>query len=214
MTTIACSNFTAGGKVRRCSTLRSGRRCADGVPPSTGYARPCAKQCSEVPQRARRETLMDALHTRSKVTLDDMSARIGTDFGVSDWITIDQAMIDQFAKLTHDEYFIHVDPVRAASETPHGGTIAHGFLTLSLLAQMGYQVCPMIEGTKSGVNYGFNKLRFVAPVRSGKRVRGHFRLRNFDVQPARWTTTWDVTIEIEGSDKPAIVAEWLGAGFL
>jgi acyl dehydratase len=79
---------------------------------------------------------------------------------------------------------------------------------------MGYQVCPMIEGTKSGVNYGFNKLRFVAPVRSGKRVRGHFRLKNFEVQPARWTTTWDVTIEIEGSEKPAIVAEWLGAGFL
>jgi acyl dehydratase len=157
---------------------------------------------------------MDALHTRSKVTLDDMSARIGTDFGVSDWMTIDQSMIDQFAKLTHDEYFIHVDPVRAARETPHGGTIAHGFLTLSLLAQMGYQVCPMIEGTKSGVNYGFNKLRFVAPVRSGKRVRGHFRLKNFEVQPARWTTTWDVTIEIEGSEKPAIVAEWLGAGFL
>ena len=157
---------------------------------------------------------MDALNTRSTVTLDDMRARVGTDFGVSEWMTIDQPMINQFAKLTQDEYFIHVDPARAARETPHGGTIAHGFLTLSLLAQMGYQVCPMIQGTTSGVNYGFNKLRFVAPVRSGKRVRGHFRLKQFDVQPSRWTATWDVSIEIEGGDKPAIVAEWLGAGFL
>lgn len=157
---------------------------------------------------------MDAQNTRSRLSLDDMRARIGSDFGASEWMIIDQPMIDQFARLTHDEYFIHVDPVRAARETPHGGTIAHGFLTLSLLAQMGYQVCPMVEGTLSGVNYGFNKLRFVAPVRSGKRVRGHFRLKQFEVQPGRWTATWDVSVEIEGADKPAIVAEWLGAGFL
>lgn len=157
---------------------------------------------------------MDAANTRSTLTLDEMRARVGQEFGVSEWMTIDQPMIDQFAKLTHDEYFIHVDPVRAARETPHGGTIAHGFLTLSLLAQMGYQVCPMVAGTTSGVNYGFNKLRFVAPVRSGKRVRGSFRLKHFDVQPGRWTATWDVTIDIEGGGKPAIVAEWLGAGFL
>jgi acyl dehydratase len=158
---------------------------------------------------------MDEQNTASRATLEQMQERIGGDFGSSAWMLIDQPMINSFAKLTHDEYFIHVNPERAARETPHGGTIAHGFLTLSLLAQMGYQVCPLVEGTKSGVNYGFNRLRFVAPVPTGSRVRGHFRLKDFEVQPGkRWTATWDVSIEIEGADKPAIVAEWLNAGFL
>ena len=158
---------------------------------------------------------MDETIARTHATLDQMRERVGSDFGASDWMAIDQPMVDAFAKLTFDEYFIHLDPERAARETPHGGTIAHGFLTLSLLSQMAYQVCPRIEGTKSGVNYGFNRLRFVAPVRTGSRVRGHFRLKEFDLQPGkRWTATWDVSIEIDGSDKPAIVAEWLTAGFL
>jgi acyl dehydratase len=158
---------------------------------------------------------MDGPSTRNRSTTDAMRERVGADFGVSDWMLIDQGKVDSFAELTDDRYFIHVDPERAARETPHGGTIAHGFLTLSLLAQMAYQVCPSIEGTKSGVNYGFNRLRFVAPVRTGSRVRGHFRLKDFEVQPGkRWTATWDVSVEIEGSDKPAIVAEWLNAGFL
>ncbi len=158
---------------------------------------------------------MDETIARIHATLDQMRERVGGDFGASDWMAIDQPMVDAFAKLTFDEYFIHLDPERAARETPHGGTIAHGFLTLSLLSQMAYQVCPRIEGTKSGVNYGFNRLRFVAPVRTGSRVRGHFRLKEFDLQPGkRWTATWDVSIEIDGSDKPAIVAEWLTAGFL
>lgn len=157
---------------------------------------------------------MDALNTRSSATIDDMRSRIGTDFGHSDWITIDQPMISAFATLTMDEYFIHTDPARAARETPHGGTIAHGFLTLSLCAQMAYQVCPVVQGTKSGVNYGFNRLRFVAPVRSGKRVRTHFKLKDFEVLPARWNATWEISVEIEGEGKPAIVAEWLNAGFI
>jgi len=158
---------------------------------------------------------MDETVARHHATLEQMRERVGADFGTSDWMTIDQPMIDAFARLTFDEYFIHLDPERAARETPHGGTIAHGFLTLSLLSQMAYQVCPRVEGTKSGVNYGFNRLRFVAPVRSGSRVRGHFRLKDFDLQPGtRWTATWDVSIEIEGSDKPAIIAEWLTIGFL
>ena len=158
---------------------------------------------------------MDEKNTSSRATLEQMRQRIGNDFGSSAWMMIDQPMISRFATLTQDEYFIHVDPERAARETPHGGTIAHGFLTLSLLAQMGYQVCPLVEGTKSGVNYGFNRLRFVAPVPTGSRVRGHFRLKDFEVQPGkRWTATWEVIIEIEGADKPAIVAEWLNAGFL
>ena len=153
--------------------------------------------------------------TRSAATLAEMQARVGTDFGVTDWFLMDQPKVDTFAKLTQDEYFIHVDPERAKRETPYGGTIFHGFFTLSMLAQMGYQACPAVEGTKSGVNYGFNRLRFVAPVKVGSRVRGHFRLKSFDVDPGkRWNATWDVNVEIEGSDKPAIVAEWLNAGFL
>ena len=158
---------------------------------------------------------MDGPSTRHRSTIDAMRERIGADFGVSEWMTIDQARIDSFAELTDDRYFIHIDPERARRETPHGGTIAHGFLTLSLLSQMAYQVCPSIEGTTSGVNYGFNRLRFAAPVRTGSRVRGRFRLKDFEVQPGkRWTATWDVTVEIEGGGKPAIVAEWLSAGFL
>ena len=153
--------------------------------------------------------------TRSKTTLEQMQARVGADFGVTDWMLIDQPMVNTFAKLTQDEYFIHVDPERAARETPYGGTIVHGFFTLSMLAQMGYQACPAVEGTKSGVNYGFNRLRFVSPVKTGSRVRGHFKLKSFEVDPGkRWTATWDVSVEIEGEGKPAIVAEWLNAGFL
>ena len=157
---------------------------------------------------------MDGTSTRFNATPAQMQARIGTDFGSSDWMLLDQAKISTFADLTDDRYFIHTDPERANRETPYGGTIAHGFLTLSLLAQMGYQVCPAVEGTRSGVNYGFNRLRFVAPVRAGSRVRGRFSLKHFEVRPGeRWQAPWDVAIEIEDMDKPAIVAEWLNAGF-
>jgi acyl dehydratase len=142
-----------------------------------------------------------------------MRARIGEDFGASEWWTIDQSMVDAFATLTRDTYFIHTDPEKARRETPYGGTIAHGFLTLSLLAQMAYQVVPPVAGTTTGVNYGFDRLRFVAPVPTGSRVRAHFRLRDFDAQPKRWTATWDVTVEIDGAGKPALVAQWLNAGF-
>lgn len=157
---------------------------------------------------------MEGSLTRSHTTADQMLTRIGSDFGTSDWMLLDQARISAFAELTDDTYFIHTDPQRAARETPYGGTIAHGFLTLSLMAQMGYQVCPGIEGTRSGVNYGFNRLRFVSPVRSGKRVRGRFKLKAFESKAGdRWNATWDVAVEIEGESKPAIVAEWLNAGF-
>jgi acyl dehydratase len=146
--------------------------------------------------------------------MDAMRAAVGTEMGVSDWTRIDQPMVDAFAKLTGDTYFIHTDPERAKREAPYGGTIAHGFLTLSLLANMAYQATPAVQGTKTGVNYGFNRLRFVAPVPTGSRVRGHFVLKAFDVQPTRWQTTYEVTVEIEGGSKPALVAEWLGAGFI
>lgn len=150
-----------------------------------------------------------------KVPLAEVKALVGQEVGCSEWITITQQMIDTFADLTGDHYFIHVNPARAAVETPFGGTIAHGFLTLSMLAQMAYQACPSIQETKTGVNYGFNKLRFISPVRAGKRVRGRFKLRDLNTDtPGRWTSTYEVTVEIEGESKPALAAEWLGAGLM
>lgn len=142
-----------------------------------------------------------------------LAARVGTELGVSDWMTIDQARIRAFADITEDHMFLHVDPQRAAA-TPFGTTIAHGFLTLSLLSNMAYQVCPRIAGAKFGVNYGCNRLRFIAPVKSGARVRGRFVLRNLEEQPGgRVLATYDVTVEIEGADKPALAIEWLTMTF-
>ena len=146
------------------------------------------------------------------VPASELAARIGAEIGVSEWITLDQPSIDTFARLTHDTYFIHVDPRRAAA-TPFGGTIAHGFMTLSMLSVMAYQVVPGIEGTRQTVNYGFDRLRFVAPVPSGARVRGRFVLHAFeDKGQGRWRAEHDVTVEIEGAERPAIVARWLTAG--
>jgi acyl dehydratase len=148
------------------------------------------------------------------MSIDALAARVGTELGTSEWFRIGQDQIDAFADLTHDHYFIHVDRARAAS-TRFGGTVAHGFLTLSMLAPMAYQACPAVEGTKTAVNYGFNRLRFVAPVPAGSRIRGRFVLRSFELQASgRWQSIYDVTVEIEGEPKPALVAEWIGAGFL
>jgi len=148
------------------------------------------------------------------MSVDALSAHIGKELGTSEWFRIDQKTIDAFADLTHDHYFIHTDPARAAA-TPFGGTIAHGFLTLSMLSAMAYQACPAVEGTKAQVNYGFNRLRFVAPVPTGSRIRGRFALKSFEVQAGgRWQAVFDVKVEIEGAAKPALVAEWIGAGFL
>lgn len=150
-----------------------------------------------------------------KIALAELKKLIGTEVGQSEWMSITQQMIDTFADLTGDHYFIHVDPERAARETPFGGSIAHGFLTLSMLAQMAYQANPSIQETKTGVNYGFNKVRFISPVRAGSRIRGRFRLKDLNTDtPGRWTSTYEVTVEIEGAEKPALVAEWLGAGMM
>jgi acyl dehydratase len=143
-------------------------------------------------------------------TLDALAARVGSEIGASAWQTIDQPMIDAFAKVTGDQHFIHVDPVRAAKVLPSGGTIAHGYLTLSLLSNMAYQVCPTIEGVRFPLNYGFNRLRFVAPVPVGSRVRGRFVLKSVDViDAAQRQIVYEATVEIEGAPKPALVAEWL-----
>lgn len=144
------------------------------------------------------------------VTLEELSGLVGTEAGVSRWFEMTQARIDEFADATEDWLFIHTDPERAAREAPYGGTIAHGFLTASLLAAMAYDALPRVEGSERGVNYGFNRLRFVAPVRSGKRVRGRFVLSRADTsKPGEATLEYAVTVEIEGEDKPALVAEWI-----
>ncbi|MCR9126491.1 MAG: MaoC family dehydratase [Rhodobacteraceae bacterium] len=141
----------------------------------------------------------------------DLEAKIGTEVGVSNWIEVDQAMIDQFAETTHDHQWIHVDPARAAAETPFGGTIAHGFLTLSLASRFAYDCFPVLPGQVMGINYGFNRLRFLNPVRAGARLRGRFVLKSVTARSAtdllRENT---LTIEIDGQTTPALVADWLG----
>jgi acyl dehydratase len=146
-------------------------------------------------------------------SIEDIKGRVRSEIGVSDWILIDQQMIDTFADVTGDRQFIHVDP-NAAARTPFGGTIAHGFLTLSLLSQMAAGVMLVPEITKMAVNYGFQKVRFIAPVRSGRRVRGRFTLASVEEkQPGQIQFLHNVTVEIEGEDKPALVAEWIGLIF-
>ena len=147
-------------------------------------------------------------------SIEDIQSRVGTEVGVSDWILIDQARIDAFAGITEDPQFIHIDP-EAAAKTPFGGTVAHGFLTLSLLSRMAADAMPRPEAVKMGVNYGFERVRFMAPVRSGKRVRGRFTLlRCEEKRPGQWQFVHNVTVEIEGEEKPALVADWIGLIFV
>jgi acyl dehydratase len=130
--------------------------------------------------------------------------------GLSDWVTVDQTMIDAFASATDDHQFIHVDPERAAAESPFGGTIAHGFLTLSLLSTMNYNCLPKVREQTLGINYGFDRVRFMTPVKSGARVRGRFLLAEARFRGAGMLmTTYDVTIEIENEKKPALTAKWI-----
>lgn len=148
------------------------------------------------------------------VTIQQLAARTGEE-RVSDWIEVTQAMIDTFAEATGDHQFIHVDPAKAAM-TPFGGTIAHGFLTLSLMPLLNSLTPqPRIEGVKMGVNYGGNKVRFLTPVRSGKRVRGRFKtLELAEKRPGQWQQTVEFTVEIEGESKPAMIAEWISQIFV
>jgi acyl dehydratase len=140
----------------------------------------------------------------------ELQSLIGTEVGVSSWIEIDQARIDAFAEVTNDHQFIHVNP-ELAKQTPFGTTIAHGFLTLSLASGMSYEAVAPLEGVVMGVNYGFEKLRFLAPVPVNSRVRGRFKLLSAeDKGGGRWLIKHELTVEIEGGDKPALIAEWLG----
>jgi acyl dehydratase len=143
-------------------------------------------------------------------SLDDIRAQIGNEIGVSPWLLVDQERIEAFADATEDRQFIHVDPATAA-QTPFGGTIAHGFLTLSLLSRMAAETMLVPNGVKMALNYGFDRVRFLAPVKSGKRVRGRFSLDSVDEKAAgQWLMRHNVTVEIEGEDKPALTAVWLG----
>ena len=145
--------------------------------------------------------------------IEDIKFKVGQEVGVSPWILIDQAAIDTFADVTGDHQFIHVDP-EAAKATPFGGTIAHGFLTLSLLSQMAGHAMLVPDGVRMGVNYGFERVRFIAPVRSGKRVRGRFALARMDEKnPGQWQFVHHVVVEIEGEEKPALTADWIGLIF-
>ena len=154
---------------------------------------------------------MNEVWKKPPMTLQAYQDMVGKEVGVSSWHLVDQPRIDTYADVIEDHQFIHVDPERAKKETAFGTTIAHGFLTMSLLSIMSYEVMPVIAGTTMGVNYGFDKLRFISPVRSGKRVRGRFVLAEAKLRkPNELQSRTNVTVEIEGEDKPALVADWLG----
>jgi len=144
------------------------------------------------------------------LTRETLNDHVGEELGVSPWVEITQEGVNTFAELTRDPQFIHIDPEKAA-KTPFGGTIAHGFFTLSMLSyflQEGAGVT--VEGTSMGINYGFDKLRFLAPVRVSKRIRGRIRLLSAEeAKPNQFRLKYEVTVEIEGEDKPALIAEWL-----
>ena len=149
------------------------------------------------------------------ITPQELQTRVGETIGTSEWVLVDQDMINKFADATGDHQFIHIDEEKAKL-TPFGGTIAHGFLTLSLIPMLGAKTdSPKIDGIKMGVNYGGNKVRFLAPVRSGKRVRSHVKLLELEEKrPGQWQQTNEVSVEIEGEEKPALIAEWISQFFV
>jgi acyl dehydratase len=143
-------------------------------------------------------------------SIDEAQAVVGTELGVSGWLTVDQACIDAFAAATGDQQWIHTDRHRAENESPYGTTIAHGLLTLSLIPALSKQ-CFVVDNAKMGVNYGLNKVRFVAPVPSGSRVRVRSRLLDVtSVSDSTVHLTIQHTVEVDGCDKPAAVAEMIG----
>lgn len=153
---------------------------------------------------------MDALDQSGKpqVTVDDLQQMVGQEVGISRWHAMSQDVIDRFADVTEDHNFIHVDPERAA-DTPFGGTIAHGFLTLSMLSIFAYEALPPLKDRSMGINLGFDRVRFSAPVPSGRRIRGRFVLDKVRVRPSGYTEmSYGVTVEIEDMAKPALTAQW------
>jgi len=145
--------------------------------------------------------------------IEEIRAKVGQEIGVSDWLDVTQDRINKFADSTEDHQFIHVDPI-AAANAGLGGTIAHGFLSLSLLSRMAADAMLVPDGVRMALNYGLDRVRFLAPVKSGKRVRGRFVLDSVDERaPGQYLMRHTVTVEIEGEEKPALTAQWLGLIF-
>ena len=158
---------------------------------------------------------MNEVWKNPPVTLEAYQQMVGQEIGASPWHLVDQKRIDVYADVIEDHQFIHVDPERAKRETAFGTTIAHGFLTMSLLSIMSYEVLPSIAGAALSVNYGFDKLRFISPVRSGSRVRGRFTLAEARLRkPNELLSRTSVSVEIEGEQKPALIADWIGLIYL
>ena len=154
---------------------------------------------------------MNEVWKKPPISLEAYQKMVSHEVGVSSWHLVDQARINAYADVIQDHQFIHIDPDRAEKETPFGTTVAHGFLTMSLLSIMSYEVMPVIQGTIMGVNYGFDRVRFISPVRSGSRVRGRFRLAEAKLRkPTELLSRTHVSVEIEGEENPALVADWLG----
>ena len=145
------------------------------------------------------------------ISIKDLPGQVGKLEGTSSWTQVDQNLINLFADATHDHQFIHVDEQRAKTETPFGGTIAHGFLSLSLLSHFVVEAMPRVEEAVMGINYGFEKIRFLMPVPSGSRLRGHFKLAELtERKPGEFLSKYEVSVEIENVEKPALIAEWMG----
>jgi len=142
------------------------------------------------------------------IDVRSLADHVGRELGVRDWLTISQAQINQFADATGDRQWIHIDAAKAATDSPFKTTIAHGFLTLSIISQL-LRDALQFEGTRMAINYGLNRVRFVSPVPSGSRVRGRFTLASVEEAGGATQAVWQATIEREGADKPACVAEWL-----
>jgi len=139
-------------------------------------------------------------------SLQVLADHVGPELAVSDWLLITQERVTRFAEVTEDLQWIHIDEERARRESPYGGTIAHGYLTLSLLPRL-YHDCILVRGVRMGVNYGLNRVRFMAPVPVGNRIRARFALLTYEPLPGGAQLVWQATVEVEGGDKPACIAE-------
>jgi len=151
--------------------------------------------------------------TNAEKAYEFLKTTVGQDQGHGEWFELTQEQIDAFADATLDHQFIHVDVERATAETPFGGTIAHGFLTLSMLVHLSTSIkvdLPPLDGILMGINYGMNKVRFINPVPAGSRIRAHAVVSNVELKGNAIDTTRTMTVEIEGQDRPALVAEWIG----
>jgi len=152
---------------------------------------------------------------RETISVEQLKEEIIGAARTSSWMLVDQERIDRFADVTEDHQFIHVDAARTKAETPFGGTIAHGFLGLSLLSAMFEEVAPQLENTRMVINYGFDKIRFLTPVKSGSRIRAHFKTVEVrEKSPGNILVKTEVSVEIEGEKKPALIAHWLGLTIL